>query len=237
MALLERVSTLLRANLNDLLDKAEDPEKLSKQILLDMENQLLQVKTQVAIAIADQHRLQKLQKEHEDQRADWRRKAELAVSKGQDDLARAALERSLSHRHLAEGFASQHRDQGTEAETLRSAYAKLQQKLTETKARVELLIAQHRRNRAAAKADATQNVLANGQASQKLARLNARVTAEESTASTNRTMLAIASHDTLEDRFHSLEQEDQIEALLLELKENRQLHEPQTQQRLTESTS
>ena len=163
----------------------------------------------------------------------WRRKAELAVGKGQDDLARAALERSLSHQRLAEGFAAQHRDQGTEAETLRSAYAKLQQKLTETKARVELLIAQHRRNRAAAKADATQNVLANGQASQKLARLNARVTAEESAASTNRTMLAIAASDTLEDRFHSLEQEDQIEALLLELKENRQLGEPLAHQRLT----
>ena len=237
MALLERVSTLLRANLNDLLDKAEDPEKLSRQILLDMENQLLQVKTQVAIAIADQHRLHKLQKEHEDQQADWRRKAELAVGKGQDDLARAALERSLSHQRLAEGFAAQHQDQGTEAETLRSAYAKLQQKLTETKARVELLIAQHRRNRAAAKVDATQNVLANGQASQKLARLNARVTAEESAANTNRTMLAIAASDTLEDRFHSLEQEDQIEALLLELKESKQLTEPQPHQRLTESTN
>ncbi len=246
MALLERVSTLLRANLNDLLDKAEDPEKLSKQILLDMENQLLQVKTQVAIAIADQHRLQKLQKEHEDQQQDWRRKAELALKKGepgkgQDDLARAALERSLSHQRLAEGFASQQQDQGTEAETLRSAYAKLQQKLTETKARVELLIAQHRRNRSAAKADATQNVLANGQSSQKLARLNARVTAEESAASTNRTMLAIAASDTLEDRFHSLEQEDQIEALLFELKENKQLQrsnqQSQIHQRLTESAS
>jgi len=59
MALLERVSTLLRANLNDLIEKAEDPERLLKQIVLDMENQLLQVKTQVAIAIADQHLLEK----------------------------------------------------------------------------------------------------------------------------------------------------------------------------------
>ena len=59
MSLLERVSTLLRANLNDLVEKAEDPERLLKQIVLDMENQLLQVKTQVAIAIADQHLLDK----------------------------------------------------------------------------------------------------------------------------------------------------------------------------------
>ena len=64
MSLLERVGTLLRANINDLIEKAEDPEKLAKQLVLDMENQLLQVKTQVAIAIADQHLLQKKLTEH-----------------------------------------------------------------------------------------------------------------------------------------------------------------------------
>ena len=106
MALLERVSTLIRANLNDLIDKAEDPEKMIKQVILDMENQLLQVKTQVAIAIADQHLLEKKQKENEDNRAEWMRKAELAVDKEQDDLARAALERSMSYKEMAESFRS-----------------------------------------------------------------------------------------------------------------------------------
>ncbi|ADW70757.1 PspA/IM30 family protein [Granulicella tundricola] len=220
MALLERVSTLLRANLNDLLDKAEDPEKLSKQIVLDMENQLLQVKTQVAVAIADQHRLGKQQQEHEAQAAEWRRKAELAVGKQQDDLARAALERSLSHQKLGEGFAQQHTDQTAEADTLRSAYSKLQGKLTETKARIELLLAQHRRNKALAKSDPGQALLSAGERAARLERLNATVAAGELTASTNRTVRAIAGSDTLEDRFQSLEQEDQIEALLLELKEN-----------------
>ena len=81
MALLERVSTLLRANLNDLIEKAEDPERLLKQIVLDMENQLLQVKTQVAIAIADQHLLDKKRAEQVEQASEWRRKAELAVKK------------------------------------------------------------------------------------------------------------------------------------------------------------
>lgn len=92
MALLERVGTLLRANINDLIERAEDPEKLAKQLVLDMENQLLQVKTQVAIAIADQHLLQKKLKEHGDAMNQWNRKAELAVQKQQDDLARAALQ-------------------------------------------------------------------------------------------------------------------------------------------------
>ena len=74
MSLLDRVGTLLRANLNDLVEKAEDPERLLKQIVLDMENQLLQVKTQVAIAIADEHLLQKKRDEQAKQASEWRRK-------------------------------------------------------------------------------------------------------------------------------------------------------------------
>ena len=65
MALMERVATLVRANLNDLIDQAEEPEKMIKQVILDMQNQLLQVKTQVAIAIADQHLLDKKHKEND----------------------------------------------------------------------------------------------------------------------------------------------------------------------------
>ena len=117
MPLLERVSTLLRANLSDLLDKAEDPEKLAKQIILDLENQLLQVKTQVAFAIADQHRLLQQQREHEVAEAKWRQNAELAVGKGEDDLARAALEQSLSCSRSAAAFAQQHAEQTAETDT------------------------------------------------------------------------------------------------------------------------
>ena len=95
MALMERVATLVRANLNDLLDKAEDPEKMLKQLILDMQNQLLQVKTQVAIAIADQHLLMKKQEEHKENADRWMKKAQLAVEKKDDGLARAAIERSI----------------------------------------------------------------------------------------------------------------------------------------------
>ena len=134
MSLLDRVSTLLRANLNDLVEKAEDPERMLKQVVLDMENQLLQVKTQVAIAIADEHLLNKKRTEHEREAAEWRRKAELAVQKGMDDLARGAIERALSHDQLAAGFGSQAEDQKHEADTLRQALRKLDQKLSETRA-------------------------------------------------------------------------------------------------------
>ena len=219
MALLERVSTLLRANINDLLSKAEDPEKLARQLVLDMENQLMQVKTQVAIAIADQHLLMKKKAEQEAAHAQWLRKAELAVAKQQEDLARAALERALSHQRMADGLAEQHTDQTAEADTLRAAYTRLQQKLSETQARVELLTTQLRRNRAAQKANAARAVLDSGQTQAKLARISARVDEGGARNHAARTLIAVASADTLDERFATLEQNDQIEALLLELKE------------------
>jgi hypothetical protein len=82
-----------------------------KQLVLDMENQLLQVKTQVAIAFADRHLLAKKKGEHDRAADGWKSKAVLAVGKGQDDLARAALDRSLTHTRLADCFAQQLEDQ------------------------------------------------------------------------------------------------------------------------------
>jgi phage shock protein A len=96
VALLERVSTLIRANLNDLVDKAEDPEKMIKQVILDMENQLLQVKTQVAISIADEHVLEKKLKENQDNDEQWMRRADRALDQQDDALARTAVERAMT---------------------------------------------------------------------------------------------------------------------------------------------
>jgi phage shock protein A len=215
MALLERVGTLLRANISDLIEKAEDPEKLAKQLVLDMENQLLQVKTQVAIAIADQHLLQKKHKEYEDAMNQWTRKAELAVQKQQDDLARAALERSLSNQQLAGGFAQQLEDQSAETETLRNAFNRLQQKLHETRSTCEMLIAQHRRARTVGKANAARTITAGHQRSNTLNRLRSTIQLNEATNTANHMMLEAES---LEDRLGSFEREDQIERLLEDLK-------------------
>jgi phage shock protein A len=82
---------LVRANLNDLIEKAEDPEKMIKQVILDMQNQLLQVKTQVAISIADQHVLEKKLRENQEAEQQWLRRAEMAVDKKDEALARAAV--------------------------------------------------------------------------------------------------------------------------------------------------
>jgi phage shock protein A len=219
MSLLDRVSTLLRANLNDLVEKAEDPEKLLKQIVLDMENQLMQLKTQVAIALADEHLLEKKRQEQETHSAEWRRKAELAVEKGNDDLARAALERALSHDQLMQGFASQADDQKHEADNLRQALRKLEQKLTETRAQSEMLIAQHRRARVVGRATKVRQVAGAGQ-EHAMDRLKSRVhiASAENTA-TAEVMLS----ESLEDKFKALESGDKVELLLAEIKQRRAL--------------
>ncbi|MDI3254116.1 MAG: PspA/IM30 family protein [Bacillota bacterium] len=216
MALLERVAALLRANINDLMDKAEDPEKMMKQLVLDMENQLLQVKTQVAIAIADQHLLEKKKKEHEDEAAEWHKKAELAVAKEKDDLARAALERALTHEHMATGFAQQIEDQAAEADSLRSALRKLEQKLAETRSRCEMLIAQHRRARVVNRANQVRQKMDAAGNSASMDRMKLRVM---ETDSENAAMQDLLKEDSLESNFAALEREDRIEQLLRELKE------------------
>jgi phage shock protein A len=144
MGLLERVGTLVRANLNDLIDQAENPSKMIKQVILDMENQLLQVKTQVAISIADQHMLEKREKENDTKAVEWLHKAELAVDRGQDDLARAALERQKGSERTAESFRQQVTDQRAQVATLKGALGQLEQKLAEAQAKSDMLLAQHR---------------------------------------------------------------------------------------------
>jgi len=219
MALLERVSTLVRANLNDLIDKAEHPEKMIKQVILDMQNQLLQVKTQVAIAIADQHLLEKKQKENEDKVTEWMRKAELAVDKKQDDLARAALQRVESYRELSDGFAQQIVDQKAQVENLKTALRQLEQKLTEAEAKADLLIAQHRRARAVGKASDAKMKTAGGNGGGDAAfdRMKRKVAHEEALSQAKSELAA----DDMEGRLAALEKEDKIEQLLAELKAKR----------------
>src|SRR6266700_7650292 len=214
MSLLDRVSTLLRANLNDLVEKAEDPEKLLRQIVLDMENQLLQVKTQVAIAIADAHLLAKKRTEHEQETAEWRRKAQLAVEKNMDDLARSALERAHSHEQLAAGFASQAEDQKHEADNLRQALRKLEQKLSETRAHCEMLVAEHRRAKVVGRAAKVRQVIGPDQ-DHTMERMKSRVQLK---AAENAATAEILAPESLEDKFKALESEDKVELLLNEIK-------------------
>jgi len=217
MALLERVATLVRANLNDLIDKAEEPEKMIKQVILDMRNQLLQVKTQVAIAIADQHLLEKKQVENANKVAEWMRKAELAVDKKEDDLARASLLRVESYRELSENFTQQVADQRAQVENLKTALRQLEQKLAEAEAKADVLIAQQRRARAVGKASDARIASGDGSKAAAFDRMKRKVAHSEAMSQAKSEIAA----DNIEDRLAALEKQDRIEQLLVELKSKR----------------
>jgi len=217
MALLERVATLIRANLNDLVDRAEEPEKMIKQVILDMQNQLLQVKTQVAISIADQHVLERKLKESEDAEQQWLKRAEMAVDKRDEALARAALERSMNYKTMAESFRQQVEDQKTQVENLKTALGKLQEKLAEAQAKSDVLIAQHRRSRAMGKASEAGSAMGDGSKAAAFDRMKNKVETSEATAQARSELLA----DDVEEKFAAMEKEREIDRLLAELKAKR----------------
>jgi phage shock protein A len=214
MGLLERVSTLIRANLNDMIDRAEDPEKLIKQVILDMDNQYLQVKTQVAVSIADQHMLEKKLRENEEAGRDWMRKAELAVEKQQDDLARAALDRFQTSQKLAVSYREQVDDQKLQVETLKNALIKLEQNLDEAKAKRDLFLARHRRGLALGKAARAQSAIGDNSRSAAFDRLQDRVNHTEAIASAEVELF----NENAGDRLARLDRDSEIERLLSELK-------------------
>lgn len=219
MALLERVATLIRANLNELVDRAENPEKMIKQVILDMQNQYMQVKTQVAIALADLHLLEKKQQENQTREQEWMNKAQLAVSKGDDQLARAGLDRAMSYKQLAANFVEQIEDQKAQVEVLKDALNALSRKIQEVEGQAEVLIAQHRRTKAVGRAaEAHQNASSIDKVGA-FQRMSNKVMREEAVTQASVEL----SGEDIERRFEKLEREQEIDRMLLELKQRKGL--------------
>jgi phage shock protein A len=217
MALLERVATLVRANLNDLVDQAEDPEKMIKQVILDMQNQLLQVKTQVAITIADQHVLEKKQQEAAENEKQWMTRAGMAVDKKDEALARAALERSMSYKTTAANYQQQVDDQKVQVDSLKGALLKLQSKLAEAESKSDVLIAQHRRARAMGKATDAGNAMDGDSHAAAFDRMKNKVHRSEATAQAHAELVG----DDVNEKFQAMEKQEEIDRLLADLKASR----------------
>ncbi len=144
MNLLERVLTLLRANLTTVVEKSEDPEKVLRQLQTDMRNQLVQVKTQVATAIAEGHKLQKRSKERMVEAEQWMKKAEQAIQQGNDDAARSALTRHNDITKQAQRYLQQQKEQEQLVTTMRGALRQLEAKIAEVDTTIDLLAARKR---------------------------------------------------------------------------------------------
>jgi len=224
MGILDRVSTLMRANINDLIDRAEDPEKVVRQLIYDMNNQLLQVKTQVAASIADEKQLKQRWEENESKARDWQRRAELAVEKGQDDLAREALARRNSFQTTADGFKEQYEQQSRQVEVLKDALHQLEAKIQEAATKQDLLIARSRRAKAETKIRTTLSGLDRSSAMGQFQRIEEKVSMQEARAAA----LGELDRDTPDRRFELLERESDIDLQLAALKAQKGLAAPET---------
>src|SRR5579884_1871498 len=145
MNLLERVLVLLRANLDSVVEKSDDPEKVLQQLRLDMRNQLVQVKTQVATAIAESHRLQKRSQEKKAEAETWLKKAEQAIQQGHEDVARRALTSYNDLNKQVQRYQQSLKEQEQFVSTMRSALRQLEAKYAEIETTLDLLATRRRR--------------------------------------------------------------------------------------------
>ena len=145
MGLFDRLSSLIKANLNDLISKAEEPEKLLEQSILDMRSSLAKAKQQVAAAIADEKRLRDQADQEFKQAGEWEQRAMLAIQQNRDDLARQALMRQQEHAEHATALQRTWESHSAETEKLKSLLRDLNDKIEEAKRKKNLLLARARR--------------------------------------------------------------------------------------------
>ncbi|MBC7541486.1 MAG: PspA/IM30 family protein [Candidatus Sericytochromatia bacterium] len=214
MGFLDRIGTVIRANINDLIDRAEDPEKMVRQLLEDMENDLIEVKKAVALAIATEKKLFNSHEEHAKKAEGWQQKAELAVSKGEDELAKEALQRRKTEQSTADGFESQYTIQKANVSTLREQLTALEGKISEARIKKDLLIARSRQAEAQENMQRTMGKVDSSGAMSAFERMERKVEEKEATA----TALTDITGDSLDAKFRKLETTEDVDNELAALK-------------------
>jgi phage shock protein A len=206
MGIFDRLTTLLRSNINDLISSAEHPEKMLNQIIVDMRSQLVKAKQQVAAAIADEKRLRDQADAEQRQAQDWENRAVLAVRSGQDDLAKQALMRQnehVAHGQQLETTWQSHRD---ETEKLKNALRDLNDKIEEAKRKKNLLIARQRRAQAQKRISETMSSLSEKSAFEAFARMEERIDQSERQLKAHAEIDEEFTGDRLGKDFKALEQ-------------------------------
>jgi len=145
MGILERISSLIKANINELLDQAEDPEKMLNQLIRDMEEGYREAREQVVNSMADQKRLEKKYLANLNLAKEWEHKAEVAIQSGDEDLARKALKRAQDYEELSNDLKLALDKQEDNVTDLRVQLSALQAKIEEAKQKRGVLVARHRR--------------------------------------------------------------------------------------------
>ncbi|HTR20979.1 MAG TPA: PspA/IM30 family protein [Gemmatimonadales bacterium] len=214
MGLFDRLSTLIRSNINDLISRAENPEKMLNQLITDMRGQLAKAKQQVASAIADEKRLAAQAEQEKKLAEEWEKRAELAVREGRDDLAKQALLRYNEHVQNAVQLHETWVKHREETEKLKLSLRQLNDKIEEAKRKKNILIARAKRAEAHKRIQETMSSISDKSAFETFERMAEQIEHEE------RRLIAAAevnddlSGDSLMDQFKSLEKADADEQLL-----------------------
>ena len=214
MSIFTRISDLLSANVNAMLDKAEDPEKMADEYLRQLNNELYEAKTSVAAAMADAMKLNTKETQYGAETDQWASKAEAALRAGDENLAKAALARKVQASKLAEQYRQQSDAQDQQVEQLQQALVQLETRIAETRAKKEMIVAKKNRAQTQEAIQRTVRGLGNINAVDKLDQLEERVDDRLARADA----MAKLEQGTLESKFRDLEQDQEVDSELAELK-------------------
>ena len=217
MGIFSRLKTMISSNVNDAISKAEKPEKMLNQLIIEMQEQLLESKKAVALAIADEKKLERELASQEAQAQEWEKKAMLAVRAGQDDLAKEALLRKQEYENTYAEYRKQWELQKSSVDRLKESLRELQNKIEEAQRKKNLLVARAKRAEAQQKIQNTiSSVSGNRSAFDAFDRMAQKVDQMEAQADAARELEDLSSNASLERRFSELEKSDASADLLLE---------------------
>ncbi len=225
MGIFSKLSTVIKSNINDLISRAENPEKMLNQIILDMRDQLAKAKREVAAAIADERKLKSQLEDEVKQTRDWEHRAMLAVKEGRDDLAKQALVRQQEHAERASALQQTWQQQAAETEKLKGSLRQLNDKIEEAKRKRNLLIAKQKRAQAQRQIHETMSGLSDTSAFEAFNRMADKIEEEERRNVAQAEVTEALQGDTLETEFTRLEAGSggggpDVEAKLAALKQN-----------------
>jgi phage shock protein A len=218
MGIFSRLAQLIKSNLNDLISKSEDPEKMLNQIVLDMNNQLVEAKKMVASSIADEKRLAKQMEQETANATEWERRAMMALRAGNEELAKEALSRKKEHDTLAETFRGQWQKQKDSVEKLKTALRMLNDKIEEAKRKKNVLIARKKRAEAQKSIQETMHGLKDQSAFETFDRMAGKIDQLEAEAEAGEELNEEYTGDVLASKFSNLEKKAGAEDDLADLK-------------------
>jgi len=218
MGLFDRISTLFRSNINDLISRAENPEKMLNQLILDMKTQLAKAKQEAASAIADEKKLQADAEGLKKQAEDWERRAMLAVQENRDDLATTAL---MRYNEALQGAQQLHETwvrHKAETEQLKGSLRQLNDKIEEAKRKKNILVARAKRAEAQQRIQQTMAGMGDKSAFESFDRMAEKIEDIERKALAAAELQQEFSGDDLMQQFKALEYKGTTDQQLLELK-------------------